>query len=348
MGLRLAPPRSGEAPQSVAQLLHIVKPIFTNTETALIFARPEAAKRASTGVIELDIFDKPHLIEAAGLNEYEECVSIASFADAAIELLHNPEMRKGDPLPWTKTHDKFGFRPGETSLWAGINGHGKSLLMGQIFAWLPADRRILLASMEMPGHYTLLRIVQQCLGTDSTPSDDFVRHVADGLSNLTLFTRDYIEHSDQILALAWYCGQLGYHHIAIDSLVKCGVAVDEFDKQKEFVQRLVQIGKRAGMHTHLVHHVRKGLKEEYEPDKLDIKGAGEITDLVDNILIVHRNKAKEAKLEQGKEVDDLEPDNTLRVAKQRHGNWEGRIALYKGAGEQFHSGPDQRKMEWRA
>ena len=40
-------------------------------------------------------------------------------------------------LPWDKTHNLFQFRPGEVTLWGGVNGHGKSLITGMVALSLP-------------------------------------------------------------------------------------------------------------------------------------------------------------------------------------------------------------------
>lgn len=88
------------------------------------------------------------------------------------------------------------------------------------------------------------------------------------------------------------------------------------------------------MHIHLVHHARKGEKESVVPDKFDMKGAGEITDLVDNVLIVHRNKTKEALLrketisDEKREEAEQQADTALICAKQRHHTWEGTVRLW--------------------
>jgi len=140
--------------------------------------------------------------------------------------------------------------------------------------------------------------------------------------------------------------KLGVKHIVIDSLMKCGLGTDDYNAQKSFVDRLCWIAKTYKGHIHLVHHMRKGRSENDIPDKFDVKGAGEITDMVDNLFIVHRNKGKEQKVEKGESVDELEPDSTLTVAKQRHGEWEGKVALYfDPSSHQYLSGPGGRS-EW--
>ena len=96
-------------------------------------------------------------------------------------------------------------------------------------------------------------------------------------------------------------------------------------------------------HVWLVHHIRKGGSENDQPDKMDIKGSGAITDLASTVLTVWRNKPKEAaKLKAdtiGAEVNDDfadQPDVRIRCSKQRNyagnGNGEPSIALWWNSG----------------
>ena len=41
----------------------------------------------------------------------------------------------GAKLPWERTHDLIRFRPGEVTLHAGMNGHFKSMVTGQMMEW---------------------------------------------------------------------------------------------------------------------------------------------------------------------------------------------------------------------
>jgi twinkle protein len=40
----------------------------------------------------------------------------------------------GALLPWAKTHGAIVLQPKQVSIWAGINGHGKSALLNQVIA----------------------------------------------------------------------------------------------------------------------------------------------------------------------------------------------------------------------
>ena len=57
-------------------------------------------------------------------------------------------------MPWTKTHGEFSFRPGEVTVYAGANGHGKSLITGQIALYLVKQgAKVCIASFEMKQYF---------------------------------------------------------------------------------------------------------------------------------------------------------------------------------------------------
>jgi twinkle protein len=109
--------------------------------------------------------------------------------------------------------------------------------------------------------------------------------------------------------------------------MKCVRGEDDYNGQKSFVDELTAIARDYGMHVHLVHHIKKLENELKRPDKFDVKGTGAITDQVDNVLLVWRNKAD-------KRTPQDDEDANLIVCKQRNGEWEGRIKLWFDRGSQ--------------
>ena len=65
---------------------------------------------------------------------------------------------------------------------------------------------------------------------------------------------------------------------------------------------------------------------------MDVKGTGALTDMVDNVFMVWRNKPKEEAVQKstigtpGKFAGA--PDCILNCVKQRHGDWEGKTGLF--------------------
>ncbi|PHS70672.1 MAG: AAA family ATPase [Methylophaga sp.] len=295
----------------------------------------------------MDLLKDKDFLDFLSVQESQNIVPAYDFTELAVQSFEEGEAMAGLQLPWPKTHERFQLRKGEVTLWAGINGHGKSQLLGQICALTLPVSKWLVASLEMPVRATLHRMVRQMAGF-ANPSKTHIESLmktTDG--QLWIYDQLDTIPADRIIAMIHYAAtKLGIENIILDSLVKCGLGVDDYNAQKKFVDKLCWAAKTHNIHIHLVHHVRKSEREGKVPDKFDIKGAGEITDLVDNVCIIHRNKDKEAKIREGKQFDKLEPDTSLIVAKQRHAGIEDRFALYfHPDSQQFLSGPDARPFQ---
>jgi len=290
----------------------------------------------------MQIITDDDLLKFIGTQESQFIGMASDWKDEVIQRMNGEGNVVGNHLPWSKTHNCVALRPGEVSVWAGVNGHGKSQILGMIAAWGLHSSKWLIASMEMLPSATMHRMIRQVSGTNQPANDYAIKFMDWTDGRLWIYDQTDSVEQNRILGMVHFCAQeLGINHIIIDSLVKCGIKPDDYSAQKEFVDRLCWAAKANRVHIHLVHHIRKGDKEGKIPDKFDIKGAGEITDLVDNVFIVHRNKIKEEKIRKKIEVDIEEPDCILKVSKQRHGEWEGAFNLW------FHHGslqytPDSR------
>lgn len=259
--------------------------------------------------------------------------SAGIFADDLVAYCWDNSLNRGPVMPWIKTHEKIRFRPGEVTLWSGQNGHGKSLVLGQLsMGFLTQGERVCIASFEMRPVITLFRICRQVCEC-AKPSEEDIRGFAQATDNaLYVYDQQGMVESDKIIAVIKYCAdKLQVKHFVIDSLMKCGISEDgpnAFNEQKHFVDSLCSVAKETNMHIHLVAHSRKLKDELTPPGKMDVKGSGSITDQVDNVITVWRNKAKEKELAEKGIAPADDPDCLLLVDKQRNGEWEGRIALW--------------------
>lgn len=290
--------------------------------------------------------------------EHSKVIPAYAYADMVDDYFHGAQANEGLTLPWSKTHGKVLFRPGETTVWAGASGTGKSMLTTQVMLHAIAQSEpVLIASMEMKPTATLARMTRQACG-NAIPSSEFIQSFCDWTDKrLWLYTQQNTVDSKRILAVIRYCHEALFSggtkvkikHFVIDSLMKCGIGVDDYNKQKSFVDSLCAFGKDTGMHIHLIAHSRKGKSERDLPDKHDIKGASEITDQVDNVFMMWRNKDKEDAVQSGMAGPDTvdKPDALLICAKQRNGEWEGKIALwFDHASRQYVAKPGGRPIEF--
>ncbi|MFG0231767.1 AAA family ATPase [Achromobacter sp. 413638] len=275
-----------------------------------------------------------------------------AWRDELARSVEHGEQITGAKLPWAKTHDLLRFRPGEVTLWQGINGHGKSELLGQAcIGFACQDERVCIASFEMKPQSTLKRMLRQT-AMNSRPSVQAVDRLIDwSRDRLWLYDQQGTVKPAMLYAVARYCAdRLKVRHLVIDSLMKCVRGEDDYNGQKDFVDMLCTLARDLGMHIHLVHHAKKGENEDAVPGKFSAKGSGAIVDQVDQMLTVWRNKKKEriaeAELRNGGELSDETlklPDTMLICDKNRHGEWEGRISLWRHADSlQFTS--DQRRQ----
>lgn len=265
-------------------------------------------------------------------------VPSGAFAEDVVAYFHAEKVERGQHLPWDKTRGRIAFRPGEVTLWGGMNGHGKSLVLGQLCLSILAQRkRTCIASLEMKPVITLARMCRQASGRNK-PEPDFIRRFHSTTDRwIWLYDQQGAVNAERMLAVMRYCSsEKKIDHFMLDSFMKCGIAEDDFTGQKRFLDAICTIARDTGMHIHLVAHSRKARDENTPPGKMDVKGSGAITDQVDNVITVWRNKSKEAAQQTGGSYMPSEPDTVLICDKQRNGEWEGRFSLwYEPASMQF-------------
>lgn len=249
------------------------------------------------------------------------------YADDAYEYLLTTTEKKGGRLPWDFD---WRFQPSHLNLFMGINGHGKSLVLSQMMAWLTqddqSDRRevVLIWSPEMTPAAQVARLVQQMTGI-AKPSRAYFNNVVEWLGGrVYVYQRTHKVTTDEIRGVSLFAQRrLGVTQIVIDSLVKIHIPNqrDYLLAQTALADDLACLARDSGLCINLVCHARKGDKESDRLTKFDLKGAGSIADLADAILIVSRNvrKHEEQKRAKGEPTDfDDQPDGYIEMVKNRH------------------------------
>ncbi len=272
--------------------------------------------------------------------------------ELAREFMDGDKPEAGIYLPWRKVGGQLVLRPEEVSIWAGINGHGKSQVIGQVAAYAcTTESRVCVASMEFKPVKWLKRIVRQ-VTAQAFPSQAYVRHVSQWFHDkLWAFTAVGSAKADVMLdTFAYAARRYGIDLFVIDNLAKCGFAEDDYNGQKAFVDKLTEFAKEYRVHVALVCHMRKSESEDKPNDKMGVKGSGAITDMADTFVAVWRNKPKEEAVRRAKATntevpaDVLDkPDALLTCGKQRNGESEPKIALWFDQGScQYLEGPHSR------
>jgi twinkle protein len=268
----------------------------------------------------------------------------SEWVDALIHKLRNPDRTPKVVLPWEKTHRLFNFRAGEVTLWAGQNGHGKTGLVGQVVLSLMGQgQKVSEASFEMMPTTLLELMARMYCGTNQYSPEYQDAEGIEALAQLYAEFRDWLAgrfwlynqqgtaDTRNVLGMARYSvKELGCQHVVIDNLAKCVADEDDFNGQKRFVDELTALARDTRCHVHLVHHTRKPANENHIPDKHDNKGSGAVTDQVDNVMMIWRNKPKEddVKAKGERSNQSTEPDAYLLCRKQRNGDDEPTIQLW--------------------
>lgn len=297
---------------------------------------------------------------------------LADVEDAKeLELLADVESvidRIFESQPPAYTHgafgSKLGFRPGELTIWAGMGGCGKSQLVGQVIAWmLSRGERATIASLEMPMRDTLRRMLTQIL--DAEPTWGAANAWAAAMRG-RLYLYDQIDRvpADRILRMVRAAAlKLGSTQVVVDSLTKCGLPQDGpgyLSAQTDFVDSLQRTVKHLGIHCHLVVHLRKG--DGNRRTMHDIRGASQISDLADNVLLLVRDVDKERVLAESAMVPEhmwesdfsrkvaaakKRPDAVLQIEKQRATGNLGDVRLdYHARSGQFVPQGHINAMPW--
>lgn len=245
--------------------------------------------------------------------------SATDFRDEYMEALYPTGGKEpGFDLGWDGM-EWLVFRPSEAVIVTGFNGHGKSQFVGQLCLQAMGDgKRCCIASMELRPAVTLKRLARQTGATDEL-SRGYANAILDWMGDrLWLYDRHGRVDLDELLDGFDYARKrYGVEVFVIDSLMMLGIARDDYESQSQLLQRIMEWKLDTGATVFIVAHPRKGESENSKPGKMDVRGASEITDMVDTVLVVWRDKS-----------EDREFDGILFCEKQRNGEREGHRAFH--------------------
>lgn len=277
----------------------------------------------------------PDTIDLSEYLESDVTISVRPanyFADRTLDIINGRNTAIGLPLPWSKAADKFAFRPGELTVWTGYKAHGKSMLLSQVLLFaMTRGERVFIISPEFRPEGILARKIRQA-STTAHPADSFSRRFLEWAGNdrLWLFDHQGSLTPETVTGVIRYAvDNHSVRHVLVDSLMKCGIGTDDYNKQKKLVDDLQTIAHQTGVHLHLVAHARKGESDDKPARLHDVKGTSELCDMAENVLSVWKNKRKLDAQSKGINKHNDEPDALLTIDSQRNGDgWTGSIQLW--------------------
>lgn len=261
-----------------------------------------------------------------------ELKSCNNFKDEIIDYKNNPNKLNGtvtsDP---DLTQILHGWRNEEISIWTGQNSSGKSTFLSQEAIHLMQEgKKICIGSFEMPPRKFLWWLLKQFNRTDFM-NDETVNKSLEKLSS-KLYIIDIlgvIKEDNLFEIMEFGFRKYGIDTFIIDSLMKIDLTSETsklMGEQKKFVSKLKDFVSKYKSHIHLVAHPRKQEKDDSFVGKSDISGSGDITNLADNVFIIHRfsEEQKKTRLSNGKEPFDA----MVIVKKNREFGEVGSVGFY--------------------
>jgi twinkle protein len=254
-------------------------------------------------------------------------VNSSKFYDEVLDLFANPTKTNGTQTQFRGLNYILGgWRSSELTVWSGNNGSGKSTMLNQIMIDLLSQRiPCCIASLEIPAARYLRWAVMQYLEKEK-PNPEEIKQAMDFFQkNLYIInTHEQVEIDVLMDSFIYAARRYGCKHFIVDSLMRFKInPKDELNEQKNITSRLISFAQAYNVHVHLVAHPRKGINDKDVPDKVDVAGAGDITNLAHNVLIMWR-PSEELKEEMIKKQKDAS-DGILFIKKNRELGTEGKV-----------------------
>ena len=295
--------------------------------------RKDANECLVEGVVAEEIaacFEKAQHLDPEGLKRPSE------YSESVIGLFWpKPGERQGYETPYGKLEGKLLFRPAELTIWTGATGSGKSQIISDcVVDWVRQGSRVCLSSLEMKPSMTFKRMTKQVVGTDRPTEDAIVAALTWLDTGLLVYELVGKRKLDDLLEVFRFArAKYGCDQFVLDSLMRLGIAGDDYNTQEAAIFRIVDWAIENNIHVHLVAHSRKGERDRGVPGSEDVKGAMEIGANAFNIIAVWRNRSLEENIRKAESDDEREglrqkPGVVVNVAKQRNGDFEGRVGLW--------------------
>ena len=256
-------------------------------------------------------------------------------------LLDLKDIKEFDPskIPAIKSNipllNKYlgGYMMGMVTIWTGTNGSGKSTILNQeVLQAIDEGFGTVLQTAELPPWLVRYWLELQAAGNKHLKFDyDEIREkekpyllaetkekIRSWAFDNRLKIYDSFESlkTDKILeSFRGAAKQYGIKNFVVDNLMTVNYDAtyqEKYNKQSQFVAAMKEFAQNYDCHVHIVAHPRK--PKGAVITKEDVAGLYEITNLVDNVIAIHRVTNKNSK---ALGIDDPNVQNVLDIYKNR-------------------------------
>jgi len=240
-----------------------------------------------------------------------------------------------------------GFALDELSVWSGSNASAKSTFLNQIaIESINQGYKVAIYSGELTSPRLLKWIIMQCAGKKNMlyeknndywyVDNSYKKIIKEWLNGkLFIYNNDLGNKANNIIEQLKLCIQKNDIKVLIlDNLMSMdlkNLGDNKYETQSLLVQKLSQLAKELNIHIHFVCHPRKAtsfLRKE------DIAGTGDLTNIADNVYIMHRVnedfKVRTKEMFKWKEDNPIyQFTNILEICKNREFGWQDEmIGMY--------------------
>lgn len=251
-------------------------------------------------------------------------VDFSSLLEKGWGFLHNPET--GYETPWGTIGELFKFVRGEVTLLSGYTGQGKSEIVTHMALHaISQGTKAMIASLEMSAGQIHARIARQATGCIDPTREYYERINLFYDDKIKIFDTRGVADIKKILEGGRLLNQAsGYDFFVFDNLMMLDSKADDYNKQLENVQKMVEFAKTFNVCVVLVAHSRKPLTKASEgrqvrdfspPGIYEVMGASGVANLVDNHISVTINSLKNRALEKTKSGSELTEAENFSLAQ---------------------------------
>lgn len=233
-----------------------------------------------------------------------------------------------------------GFALGELSVWSGSNGSSKSTILNQMaIESINQGYKTAIYSGELVPERLLKWITMQCAGKknmtyernkDYYYVDNYTKAcIKEWLNDkLFIYNNEIGNKAKDIIEQLKLCVQKNDIKVLIlDNLMSMDLknyGDNKYETQSLLIQNLSALAKELNVHIHFVCHPRKAtsfLRKE------DIAGTGDLTNIADNVYIMHRVnqdfKVRTREMFKWREDNEIyKYTNVIEICKNREFGWQ--------------------------
>lgn len=233
-----------------------------------------------------------------------------------------------------------GFALGQLSVWSGSNASAKSTFLNQIaIESINQGYNTMIYSGELVSKRLIKWITMQCAGKRNMLYnkekdywyilDDKKDKIERWLNNkLFIYNNDKGNNVKMIIkSIEQTVIKNNVKVVVLDNLMSINLSTygdNKYDVQSLFVQELSSVAKRLNIHIHFVCHPRKVTSFLR---KIDISGSSDLTNIADNVFILHRVnndfKIKTKEMFKWNDSNDVyKYTNVIEICKNRDFGFE--------------------------